>query len=403
MTVSQNGAAKSHSPPMSAQETSVCEDEIDLRNYFRIILKRKYFIALASVLPALAFGLIVFLWPGFYKVTYIYDVDISAKQYRILLDRFYCSENLDKIITRLKESGLDEYAQSLAQTATDKHLKKLVNFEISPLSAGAATPSKAATPERLLKTQEGTDTLLAMTIVGKPGKDMQKISLIIRDSLENVIPIYSVKQELSETIAGLRTRMAGIEQGGFALVIELEGKKATLLKLKNLKPQDFNEIPTNITLQFSDMAANSTYLPLAYQIQAVESGIINLEENIKTNQDQYNYCKDLLWLNEKILEQISNKTSLHYTIQEFHSFLTAAVDSYESNQLTGYLNAYITKTENMISMNVPLVEKPKIYSVPRGTVRKTLLAFVVLLIAATVAAFAAEGARKARAHTAKEA
>jgi len=78
MAVSQNGAAKSHSLPMSAQEeTNVCEDEIDLRNYFRITFKRKYSIAHASMLPTLVFVLIFFLCLSLYKVTYIYDVGLA--------------------------------------------------------------------------------------------------------------------------------------------------------------------------------------------------------------------------------------------------------------------------------------------------------------------------------------
>jgi hypothetical protein len=185
------------------------------------------------------------------------------------------------------------------------------------------------------------------------------------------------------------------------LALELERKKATLAKLKNLEAEDSNKVRANITLQFSETGVNGTYLSLAYQIQAIESTIINTEESIKANQDWYNYYKGLIGLNERLLEQVKTKASSYYTIQQFHSFLATLASNYESKELIGYLNAYIKRIENMISTNVPLIEDPKIYPIPKGTFKKTLLAFVVLLMTATVTAFVAEGIQKDRVQAAK--
>ena len=89
------------------RETNTYEDEINLMDYFLVLWKRKWFIFLASVLPALIVGLAIFLWPRDYKVTYVYDVredvgswNLNKKNYDVMLSRFYSEENLSKRIDK---------------------------------------------------------------------------------------------------------------------------------------------------------------------------------------------------------------------------------------------------------------------------------------------------------------
>jgi hypothetical protein len=105
----------------------------------------------------------------------------------------------------------------------------------------------------------------------------------------------------------------------------------------------------------------------------------------------------LLTLNEKLSAEIRNKTTSYYTIQQFYSFLTDSAEDYEDRTLKGYLNSYIKKIENRISGNKPVTKKPKVYAVSKGTVKKTTIAFVVLLMVTTFTAFLLEGIQKTRA------
>jgi len=398
MEDSKNDSPNSQPIPTNVQEeTNTYEDEINLIDYFRVLWKRKYFILVGSVLPALVVGLIIFLWPRKYTVTYIYDVGLTEKGYRVLLDKFYSAENLDKVTAKLKETGLDKYARKISEADTDKELKKLVNFEVSPLYFEALTTSKEADVRDLQEIQQVKGTLLAMTIVGKPNKDMQGISLVMRDDFEKVIPIYSVKQELNDTISKYKADMAGIEESRFSLELELERKKATLAKLKNLEPKDTDKIPGGIVLQFDNVGENSEYLPLAYQIQATDANIINLEDGINANEENYNYYRGLLSLNEKLFDQIKDKTSSYYVIQQFHSFLTNIVNDYEDKELTDYLNAYIKRIENIISANIPVIEKPKVYAVAKGTVKKSAVVLAICLMISIFAAFLLEVIQKSQA------
>jgi uncharacterized protein involved in exopolysaccharide biosynthesis len=64
MTSSQKNSPKSQSSSNAVRgEPDIYADEINLIDYFRVLWKRRYFIVLGSVLPALIVGLILFLRP----------------------------------------------------------------------------------------------------------------------------------------------------------------------------------------------------------------------------------------------------------------------------------------------------------------------------------------------------
>lgn len=396
MARSGDDVAGSRTVPTNIQEESHLEDEINLIDYFRVLWGRKYFVVLGSVLPALMVGLIIFLLPRNYKMTYIYEFGLDEKGYKTLLDKFYSAENLGKIVAKLRENGLDKYAQKIASAHTDKVLKKLVNFEVSPSYFEVINTSKTTDIDHLRKIQQVSGSLLAMTTVGRSRKDLQKVSFIMRDNFEKVIPLYGVKHDLNSTIANFKTEMANIEENRFSLELELERKKATLAKLKKVEPKGLDKIPGDVVLQFGNVGENSAYLPLAYQIQATESQIIGLEESIRANQEKYNYNKGLLGPIERLFDRVRNGTSSYYTIEEFHSFLTGMISDYQDEELKDYLNAYIKKIENIISTNIPVIEKPMVYCVPKGVAKKSAIVFVISLMVSIFAAFLLAGSKKSQ-------
>jgi hypothetical protein len=369
------------------------EDEIDLIDYFRVLWKWKYFIILFTVLPTLIIFLIFNFLPKDYEITYIYDTyidkqfpkmlprelegikdsyqltaqsgqELLEKNRRILLDQFYSKENLDKLAAKLRDNSLDIYARGIS--------KSQIQLEIS-------------------------NALSTLTIIGNSEQDVQKISSIVREDFEKVIPIYTVREELNSVIAGLKTHMADIKQNSFSMEFELERKKAILKKMKNLQPSDPNTISGGIILQINNISQNSEYLPLVYQIQAIDANIITIEETINTNQKRYNYYKNLISLNEKLFDEVKNKISSYYTIQEFHSFLATMMDDYAENELADYLNAYTTRIENMISINTPVIEKPRAYPIPKGTVKKSMVLLASLLIITSFVAFLLEAVQRRQA------
>ena len=374
-------------------QVAAIEDEIDLIDYFRVLWKWKYFIILFTVLPTLIIFLIFNFLPRDYKITYIYDTRIDkvlpkvlyresegikesyqllaqSKQElfemnsKILLDQFYSKENLDKIAARLRDNGLDIYAQGIS--------KSQIQLEIS-------------------------STTSTLTITGNSEQDVQKISSIVRDDFEKVIPIYTVREELKNIIAGFNTKMADIKENSFSMELELERKRAILKKMKNLPPSDPNKTISGIILQIDNISQNSEYLPLAYQMQAIDANIIAIEETINTNQKKYNYYKNLISFNEKLFDEVKNKTSSYYTIQEFQSFLDNMMDDYAEKELAEYLSAYTKRIENMISTNTPITDKPSVHPTPKDTVKKSMVSFVVLLIITSFIAFLLEAVQRKQA------
>ena len=169
------------------REANTYEDEINLMDYFLVLWKRKWFIFLASVLPALVVGLVIFLGPRNYKITYLYNTGLDEKNYKILLDQFYCAENLEKIVNRLNENGLGKCAQQIDRAGRIQDLKEFINLEVSPSFFENLDKTSI---EDLQKIQQAKGTLLAMTITDTPQKDMYTISSIMRDDFEKVIRRY---------------------------------------------------------------------------------------------------------------------------------------------------------------------------------------------------------------------
>ena len=195
--------------------------------------------------------------------------------------------------------------------------------------------------------------------------------------------------------------MAAIEEARYISNLKLERKKATLEKLKASGSEDLDKLPSGIVLQFNNVGdSNMPYLPLPYQVQAAETQIINLEEQIRANKEGYDHYAALLKLNEKLFSYANKIMSSNYTLGQFCPFLTDALAEYKDNeQIVDYLNAYIKRIENKIANTIPLVEKPKVYPIAKGTAKKSSIVFVASLMMSVFAAFLLEGLEKNRAQT----
>ena len=75
MRSSENGSSNKQGTGSAAlEEANIYEDEINLIDYFGVFWKHKWFILLGSIIPTLLVGLIIFLLPRNYTITYTYDV-----------------------------------------------------------------------------------------------------------------------------------------------------------------------------------------------------------------------------------------------------------------------------------------------------------------------------------------
>ena len=386
MTESQNNI-KNNSPasPQNLQETNFYEDEINLIDYFLVIWKRRYLILLGSIIPTVVAGLFFLQTPRNYKVTYVYDIgelirgdvhdrDFSEKNYKQFLGVFYDQKNTSRIITKLPDF--------------DPHS---VEFEVWP-SYIDLSETRIINAEQLEQIHSLTANLLYMAIVYKNREKLFSISSVVRDNFENIIPLYYIEQQLVESIRQTRSKLAKIEEGKFSLKLSLEKNTNILARLKKITTNGSDQNRDSVTLQF-DMGAKTEYLPLGYQIQAAESRIVELQEEIDTNEKLYGYHKKLLNINNKILEYLQNK-SANYTIVNFHAFLTSLAEKCADAEQAEYLSSYIKDIENRMSTNVPVAAQPEITNLPRGTVKKSGIVFAIALMLSIFAGFLMEGLQK---------
>jgi hypothetical protein len=415
MPDSQNDNSSNQPVPENVlKETIIYEDEINLIDYFLVLWKHKFLILLGSVLPTLVVGLMFFFSPRSYEITYIYDVgdrsvydikdqvissDISnwsldEKNYELLLDRFYSAENVDKIMNKLRESGLNKQASQISNAGDN--LTKTLKFNVLPPYPDLSkTKAKATGSTELERNGQLKAQLLKLTITGKPKSDFLKASLVIRDNFENVIPVYLITDQLNIAKRQCNTDIASIEANRFDHELELKTSRAILAKMKNAGNSTSEENLGNILLQL-DISDKTEYLPVEYQSQALESKIIKLEEQSKADGDKVSYCKELLILYEKLLVEIKSKATSYYTIQQFHSFLMSMIDDYKDKKPKDYLNSYIKKIENRISISAPVTEQPKVYFVAKGTKKKSAVVFAASLTISVLASLLIEGLKKAR-------
>jgi hypothetical protein len=385
------------------EESNIYEDEINLIDYFIILWKRKYFILLTAILPAMIVGIFFFLLPANYKVTYVYDVKgdvdipndtdawkLNEKNYNLLIDSFYSEENLNRVTDGLRKNRFEEYVEQVDRNndAPDKFIK----FEVIPpfLDISKLNITDAG---QLKQIRDMKALLLEVTIVGKSKENMYKMSSVIRDNIENVIPLYVVQKRLSSDVIKYNDLLSDIEKNRFSLELSLKKINKVLASLKEVSIGIPANKQDNIVLQFN-VGEQSQYLPLDYQIQAAESKKIELEENMKANEENHKYYKDLLDLNNKILAELDSKLSSGYSGKQFKTFLSSLAASCEKPEMKDYLSSYIRKIDNGIMLHKPVTEKPMIYSIAKGTVKKSGIVFVIAVMITVFAAFLREGLEK---------
>ena len=365
------------------------EDEIDLIDYFLVLGKYKLLIILGSMLPPLLVGFWLYLSPKDYTISYTYDVRMGEKEFKviedtfILEDTFFSQENLQKLTNKLRENAITFYADRI-----DEDLSNPISFEVFPSFSEAIDPSKTKNFQDFEKVLQLKGSLLIMHIRSKSKDNIHEIARICRDNFEHIVPLYSVRNDTRSTISRLKEEMAGIEEARFSLNQRLEREMATLEKLKSSTSETEFELPNDLVLQFNNVAQNSPYLPLAYQIQALKTQIIDIEDQIRAQKEKHSYDSMLLDLNLKVFDHLKKDSSM----QQFYAFLKETLQNNQNDpqEVRDYLGAHIKRIENTIANRTPIVEKPMINSVAKGTVKKSALVFAVAFMTSIFVAFLRE-------------
>jgi hypothetical protein len=355
--------------------------------YLDILWKHKRLIAFGAVLPALVLGALLVLIPHEYKASFAYEWPLTESEYSILQRRFYSAENIGKIVEHLRKKDFTAYARKLAEAESEESREELISFDVFP-----AYPKRLQTtgPETSEKISEIEAPLLYLDVRGGSKANMEAICAIITDNIENVLPIYNVRADLKETIRQLMTDAAEIEDNRFTISLDLQQEQARLAKMKGVDGPAAGAAQDNLVLQMSNDPNNREMLPWPYQLRAVQSRMIELEEGLKGDQQKLDYYVKILDLNNRILRTVESRLLTEYTVGEFIGYLDGELQQAKDTDVSDYLRSYIRKTQNLIFVSTRAGEKPIVEPVKRHAVQRTVLTFIVLLMAMTFVAVALE-------------
>ncbi len=348
--------------------------------YVRLLWRRRALLGVGSLLPALLVGLLLSLWPRKYSATFVYERPLAESEYSVLLRRFYSQENLDKIVGRLREQGLTEYAGKLL-APTERSFERLIRFEVAPMYPKRLQTTDPTTSERISAFQA---QLLLIRIMGNSRKEVSGVAAVVTGNVESILPMYEIRKAIKDSIQRFKTRAAEIEDSRFNLMLDLQREKAKLEKLKEL--DDDSSGTEGVILQFTDVQNSQEFLPLSYQVRAVQSKIIDLEETLTSDRERYDYYLHVLDLNNRLLARIEESLLSYYTVQQFLDFLGQELLACKDGAVCDYLKSYIRETQNLILVNTRAGENPVVYPVPKYIVKSSALTWIVCLMVAALAA-----------------
>jgi hypothetical protein len=366
--------------------------------FLRLLWRRKGLIAAGSLLPALAAALLLYLWPQRYRATFVYEHPLKESEYNVLVRRFYSMENLNKITDELREKGLTRCAEGLQDCQTEKSLEKLIRFRASPAYPARLQTTDPATSEKI---SAFPAQLLSIEVTSASPPDVRELAAVVTGNFEHVLPLYDIRVDLKELVRRFKTMAADIEDNRFTLAVNLKEEQARFEKLKALEDRggDPNGAAPagmgqdRLTLQLSDVDRSREFLPMSYQIRAVQSKIIDLQETINSNENRYVYCIGVLEITQRLLDQVEQSILKHYTAEQFLGFVGEQLLACRDAAQADYLKSYVRKTENLVLGNTRAGESPVIYPVPKHLAGKSALVFIASLMVVVFAAVLMEGQR----------
>jgi hypothetical protein len=367
--------------------------------FLHLLWRRKLLIAVGSLLPAVLAAVLLSLSPRKYTATFVYEHPFRESEYNVLVRRFHSRENLAKIAGQLRDKGLETCAQELLDCRTEDSLEKLIRLTASPAYPKRLQTTDPATSEKISAFQA---QLLSIRIIGRTRKDVETVAGVVTADFEYVLPVYAIRNDLKDLIRRFKSMAADIEDNRFNLNLDLQTEQARLEKLKAVEgpaPGSGGETGRDATdqdklvLQFTDVRSTREFLPLAYQVRAVQSKIIDLQQTIQGNEDRYNYYIGVLELADKLFSQVEQSILTHYTTQQFLGFVAEQLPTCKDKAQTDFLKAYMRRTENLVFVSTRAGENPVIYPVSKHVAGISAIVWIASLMVVIFAAVVLESPR----------
>jgi hypothetical protein len=395
-----------------------------LLRYLRLLWEHRGLILGSALPPALLVAVALYLWPTRYTATFAYERPLSENEFNVLRQRFQSQENLDKIAGRLQEQGLTRCVQQVGRARARQAFDTLVRLEVSPIYPKRFQTTDPCTSENISSFKA---KLLSVEVRADSQAEAAGLAAVVTDNIEGILPLYDIRNHLKESLAKLRRDTAKIEDDRFTLSVDLQKEKAKLEKLKGLEGVPAETAPSGVILQFNvDHGRDPVpflyparslppktggpvqnvpervpeeydyyeFLPLSYQIRAIESKIVDLQETLGSNAQKHDFYVQAMDLDNRLLAKIEESLLSYYTAQQYLGFVGEQLLACQDPALGDYLRAYTRKMENLVLVNTRVGATSAVYPVSKDVVRNSVLAFLVFGMAAVFVAVLREHRRE---------
>jgi hypothetical protein len=138
---------------------------------------------------------------------------------------------------------------------------------------------------------------------------------------------------------------------------------------------------------------NAHFLPVAHQMQVIESELVYLRETLSENNSKCKYFEDLILLNEELIGKLTEEMYVWRTV-DFLAFVSGLADSQKDPLLEKHLRLLVKRIESRISVSSPLVDNPSIVIIGKGAVKKITVVYFASFLMSVCAAFLISAIRK---------
>ncbi|MCU0914688.1 MAG: hypothetical protein MUC88_09010 [Planctomycetes bacterium] len=377
-----------------------------------------------ALLPALLVALALYAWPSRYTATFVYERPLQESEFNVLQRRFYSQENLEKIVTRLREQKLTHYVRRLERARQRQSFERLIRFDVDPMYPRRLLTTDPCTSERISAFRA---RLLSLEIVGKSEAEVSGVAAVVTDNIERVLPLYDIRNHLKKSLEQIRGSAAETEDRRFDLTLDLGREVAKLEKLKALDSAG-GPSQDNVVLQFNSPDQSREvlplfspgrttpeklaelqkvlrdtekynfydFLPVSYQVRAVQSRIVDLQETLANDTERHNFHLQVLDLDNQLLTKIEESLLLPYTASQYLGYLNEQLQACQDQAVRDHLRAHVRQIESLVALNTRAGERPIVHPISRNPVRNGVLTLVLCLMVTTFAAVVLECRREGR-------
>lgn len=292
-----------------------------------------------------------------------------------MIEKFYLNyENSGRLLNEFETRGFTEYSNMFRQAIASNSVQKTLSFkaeesEFPPnMSYGDMVAYNRSVPN-----------IVYLQIITTDAENRFDIARVCRENCELYLPMYLIRQELIDNIKSYHDQLAGIEDTIYMADLKLARTKAVLEKLELANSRQSGKLPSEVIIQFDNAQNSSGYLPLAYQIQAKLSQIIDIEDQIQKNNEHLNYYSQLLNKANTLLAYVENPEIKDKTIEQYILYVSNMLEDTKDDEsiafLTDYLGAYLKRIKKTQMSYLPVIDHPNSYATASGGSKKLAAVF----------------------------